>query len=113
MFSRLSAILLVVPLLVSATAIPRGGGQSVSQCDTGPVQCCNSLQDATDPQVASALGLLGLILGPITGQVGLTCNPISALGVGGNNCASQPVCCTNTSFNGLINLGCSPLNVNL
>ena len=42
MFARVSALLLVVPFLVAATAVPRGGG---GQCNAGPVQCCNHLQD--------------------------------------------------------------------
>ncbi|PFH50613.1 hypothetical protein AMATHDRAFT_75507 [Amanita thiersii Skay4041] len=112
MFARVSALVLVVPLLVSASAIPRTG-PSISQCNVGSVQCCNSVQSASHPSVTSLAGLLGLDLGDITGLVGLTCNPISVLGIGGNSCSAQPVCCSNNSFNGLISLGCTPININL
>jgi hypothetical protein len=63
--------------------------------------------------VASLLGLLGIALGSVTGLVGLTCSPLSIIGAGGNSCSAQPVCCTNNSFNGIVSLGCSPINLNL
>ncbi|KXN84438.1 Hydrophobin-3, partial [Leucoagaricus sp. SymC.cos] len=79
-------------------------------------------------------GLLGIVLGPIEGTIGINCTPISVFGAGGTSCASQAVCCTNNQFvsrkrsiiassncnhspfrtkNGLINLGCTPINVNI
>ncbi|KAF8054234.1 hydrophobin-251 [Lyophyllum atratum] len=106
--STATALLLALPLL--AAAGPHGG---VNQCNTGSVQCCNSVQNADDKSVAGILGFLGVAVQGLTGQVGLTCNPISGIGIGGNSCASQPVCCTDNSFNGVIALGCSPINVNL
>ncbi|TFK73049.1 hydrophobin-251, partial [Pluteus cervinus] len=100
-----------------AVPTPGGGGSgtsiSTSQCDVGEVQCCNSVQEASDSGIQSLTGLLGVALGGITGQVGLSCSPITALGVAGNSCSAQPVCCTNNQFNGLVNLGCSPVNLNL
>ena len=81
-------------------------------CNTGPIQCCNSVQAASNSALASLAGLLGIDLGSITGLVGLTCSPISVSGLGGNSCSSQPVCCTNNSFSGLIALGCTPVNIN-
>ncbi|KDR81105.1 hypothetical protein GALMADRAFT_20915, partial [Galerina marginata CBS 339.88] len=84
-----------------------------SQCNTGDLQCCNSVQSANSPSIAGILGLLGIVVGSITGQVGVTCSPISAVGVGGNSCAAQPVCCSNNSFNGVVAIGCSPVNINL
>ncbi|KAF8055412.1 hydrophobin-251 [Lyophyllum atratum] len=102
MLARISiAILLALPLL--AAAGPHGKSTS----------CCNSVQNADDKSVAGILGFLGVAVQGLTGQVGLTCNPISGIGIGGNSCASQPVCCTDNSFNGVIALGCSPINVNL
>ncbi|KAF8994997.1 fungal hydrophobin-domain-containing protein, partial [Cyathus striatus] len=104
-----------LPLLAAASAVPRGGSPPVSQCNVGSLQCCNSVQSATslsDP-VSLLLGLLGVVVSGLTGQVGVTCSPISVVGVGGNSCTAQPVCCTDNSFNGLIALGCSPININL
>ncbi|KAF5325911.1 hypothetical protein D9611_000563 [Ephemerocybe angulata] len=103
-----------------------------SQCNTGPIQCCNSLQAANVPAVSTLLGLLGIVVQPITALVGLTCSPISVIALPGNswsvssssevtrvqythyvNSSAQPVCCTNNSFNGIVALGCTPVNINL
>ncbi|KAF5348533.1 hypothetical protein D9756_009540 [Leucocoprinus leucothites] len=106
-----TAFVLALPAVALATAIPRGGEGS---CNTGPVQCCNQVQDASSLGSNLLGGLLGLGLGPITGLVGLNCNPISAIvGIGGNSCSQQPVCCSNNSFGGLVSLGCTPVNLNL
>ncbi|KAF6756239.1 hydrophobin-315 [Ephemerocybe angulata] len=101
-----------------AVAVPTGGPIlpppiPASQCNTGPVQCCNSVQDAKDPSLTSIFALLGLNVGDITGLVGATCSPISVIGVPGNSCSAQPVCCTNNTFNGIIAIGCTPVNINL
>ncbi|KAH8822417.1 hypothetical protein DL96DRAFT_1560024 [Flagelloscypha sp. PMI_526] len=45
--------------------------------------------------------------------VGLTCSPINIIGIGSNSCSSQPVCCSDNNFNGVIAIGCSPININL
>ncbi|KAI6015318.1 fungal hydrophobin-domain-containing protein [Pisolithus orientalis] len=97
---------------VLAAATPLDVRQS--QCNGGTTYCCNSVQDASSSGVTSLLGLLGLSLGSITGQVGLNCSPITALGVGsGASCTSQAACCTGDSFNGLINVGCTSINLSL
>ncbi|KIJ28119.1 hypothetical protein M422DRAFT_270612 [Sphaerobolus stellatus SS14] len=96
-------------LLAVAAPSPQYG---VSQCNTGPSQCCNTVQSASTPGLASLLGLLGIVVGDITAQVGFGCTPISVIGVGqGANCAQQPVCCTGNNFNGLINVGCTPISL--
>ncbi|KAL9711372.1 hypothetical protein Ac2012v2_005918 [Leucoagaricus gongylophorus] len=101
---------LALPAVSLATTIPRDGGN----CNTGPIQCCNQVQQASNVSPDLLGGLLGLGLGPITGLVGLTCNPITAiLGGGGNSCSGQSVCCSDNSFGGLISLGCTPINFNL
>ncbi|KAF9442160.1 fungal hydrophobin, partial [Macrolepiota fuliginosa MF-IS2] len=103
---------LALPAVAVASAIPQardGGGN----CNTGSQLCCNSAQSTSDPVTALLTGLLGLNLGSITGLVGVTCSPLSVAGVGGNSCTAQPVCCSNNSFNGLIALGCNPININL
>ncbi|KJA29773.1 hypothetical protein HYPSUDRAFT_100914, partial [Hypholoma sublateritium FD-334 SS-4] len=86
------------------------------QCNTGSLQCCESTQDATSASNAgllSLLDLLDIVLGDITGQVGVTCSPITGVGLSGTSCSEQPVCCTDNTFNGVIALGCSPININL
>ncbi|KIJ29215.1 hypothetical protein M422DRAFT_269395 [Sphaerobolus stellatus SS14] len=95
-------------LLAVAAPSPQYG---VSQCNTGKASCCNTVQDASSGPVSTLLGLLGIVAAGITGQVGLGCTPISVIGVGqGANCAQQAVCCTGNNFNGLINVGCTPIS---
>ncbi|KAL4253642.1 hypothetical protein AB1N83_012983 [Pleurotus pulmonarius] len=93
--------------VTTATAIP------ASQCTTGPVQCCNSVQKADSPSVTSILGLLGIVLSSVDVLVALTCSPLTVIGVGGTSCSAQTVCCENNNFNGLIALGCIPINLSL
>ncbi|KAA1470825.1 hydrophobin 2 [Dentipellis sp. KUC8613] len=102
------------PVTVTVTAPATTSTVPASQCNTGPVQCCNSVQKASSPAAAGLLGLLGIVIQDVTALVGLGCTPISVVGVGsGATCQAQPVCCENNNFNGLINIGCSPVNINL
>ncbi|KAM5539234.1 hypothetical protein V8D89_007107 [Ganoderma adspersum] len=57
---------------------------SPSSCSTGPVQCCNQVTTASNPIAALILGLLGIVLGPDV-SVGITCSPLSVIGIGGSN----------------------------
>ncbi|THU77680.1 hydrophobin-domain-containing protein [Dendrothele bispora CBS 962.96] len=92
----------------ATTTIASGG-----QCNTGSLQCCNSVQKASSSGVGLLLGLLGVVLGDVNVLVGVTCSPLSVIGVGGNSCTAQPVCCENNNFNGVIAIGCTPININL
>ncbi|PIL35284.1 hypothetical protein GSI_02009 [Ganoderma sinense ZZ0214-1] len=84
-------------------------GSPGSTCSTGPVQCCNKVGTASDPIVSLLLGLLGIVLGDPSVLVGVTCSPITVIGVGGSNsCSAQTVCCENNSHGGLISIGCVP-----
>ncbi|KAH7926414.1 fungal hydrophobin [Leucogyrophana mollusca] len=114
MFSRISAVVffLLFALLAAASPAPEVAVRQTNQCNTGSISCCNSVQDANSSQVTGLLSLLGVVLGPITGQVGLNCSPISAIALSqGATCNQEPVCCTDNQFNGLINAGCSPINL--
>ena len=57
---------------------------SPSSCSTGPVQCCNKVTTSNDPVAKLIIGLLGIVLGPNV-SVGLTCSPLSVIGIGGSN----------------------------
>ncbi|ESK89594.1 hydrophobin 1 [Moniliophthora roreri MCA 2997] len=83
------------------------------ECSTGPVQCCNSVQAADTPAVAELLTTVSVAIQGVTGQVGVTCTPISVIGGGSNNCNGQTVCCENNNFNDAVALGCTPINVSL
>ncbi|PBK84081.1 hydrophobin-domain-containing protein [Armillaria gallica] len=110
--SRVSTItLLALPILATATAVvPRDG---VACSASGTAQCCATTQSPTSGIVQSLLGLLGIPIGSITDNVGLTCSPITVLGLGSTQCSNQVVCCYNNNFNGVIALGCTPINIGL
>ncbi|TDL20401.1 hypothetical protein BD410DRAFT_725764, partial [Rickenella mellea] len=82
------------------------------QCNTGPVQCCNSVQSASSLSYLQALALspasLAAVVQNPTAMVGLTCTPLNVIGVG-----SGANCCENNSFSGLIAIGCTPINIAL
>ncbi|EJD00320.1 fungal hydrophobin [Fomitiporia mediterranea MF3/22] len=124
-FTRLAAGL-ALPLLAVATPMPGGvktitvtapaqpAPTGVSQCNTGPIQCCDSVQSSSSGGLVSVLlGLLGVVLDGVNVPIGVTCSPITVIGAGGTSCSAQPVCCENNNFNGLIAVGCSPININL
>lgn len=84
-----------------------------STCSTGPVHCCNTVQPANQLGVADqnllfsafkgdfldGLGLTNATIQNVNTPVGLTCSPITALGVGsGSSCNAQTVCCDHNSF---------------
>ncbi|KIJ35372.1 hypothetical protein M422DRAFT_180785, partial [Sphaerobolus stellatus SS14] len=81
-------------------------------CLLGTASCCNTVQSASNSAVSSLLDLLGIVVQDVTALVGLGCTPITVIGAGqGANCAQQPVCCSQTEFKGLINIGCSPISL--
>ncbi|KAF8194691.1 hydrophobin-263 [Pholiota molesta] len=111
MFARVSSVfILALPVLAAANVLPRT--DPVSQCNTGGSQCCNSVQTSAS-QLTGLAGLLAALVGPVTGLIGVTCTPITGIGLSGTSCTEQPVCCTNNSFNGVIALGCTPININV
>ncbi|KAF8809062.1 hypothetical protein BYT27DRAFT_7095346, partial [Phlegmacium glaucopus] len=77
------------------------------QCNTGSLNCCQE----TSP-IQGGGGLLGGIL---TGGLlsGSGCSPIIPVIGGSVSCNQQTVCCTGSSFDGLIALGCVPINLSL
>ncbi|KAF4575160.1 Hydrophobin [Pleurotus pulmonarius] len=87
---------------------PAGGS-----CSTGELQCCSSVQSPDSKSLTSLFALLGVVVGDITGLVGVTCSPVTVVGAGAAQCNAQAVCCDNNSFNGLVALGCTPINLNL
>ncbi|KAF9467662.1 fungal hydrophobin-domain-containing protein [Collybia nuda] len=124
MFSRVSAaflfFLVALVTLAAATAtttiaVPAPGPTPLpaSQCGTGNLHCCNALERADDSVVGLLLGLLGVVIQGVEALVGINCSPIDILGIGQNECHDQPVCCQNNDFEGLIVIGCVPININL
>ncbi|RPD65512.1 fungal hydrophobin [Lentinus tigrinus ALCF2SS1-7] len=111
MFAPIAAITLAaLPLLAAATPLDTRG-EPASSCSTGPVQCCDSVQKASDPTAAGLLALLGIVVQGVDVLVGLTCSPITVIGVGGGSCSAQAVCCQDNSHGGLISIGCVPVTL--
>ncbi|PAV18387.1 hydrophobin [Pyrrhoderma noxium] len=117
MFSK---ILLIASFALFAVANPTPGKPEVpsqttniSQCNTGPIQCCNTIESADSSNVTSLLGTLGINLQDPTIPIGVTCIPVSVFGAGGNSCSANPVCCEDNNFNGVVALGCIPINVSV
>ncbi|KAI9063622.1 fungal hydrophobin [Trametes sanguinea] len=101
MFSRVAvASVLALPLLAVA-----------QNCNTGPIQCCNSVESSTSAAGSAILSLLGLVIQDVGATIGLGCSPISAIGVGQSSCSANPVCCENNNVGGLISVGCVPVEL--
>jgi hypothetical protein len=82
MFSKLPiAIVSSLAILAAATPVPTDGG-STNQCTSGTQQCCNTVTKASDPAASLLLGLLGIVVQDVNVLVGLTCSPITVIGVG-------------------------------
>ncbi|RXW20589.1 hypothetical protein EST38_g5267 [Candolleomyces aberdarensis] len=114
MIARIFSVIAVSSLFLAAAAAP--SGSNTSQCNSGYVACCNTVQEAksVNNSVSKALALVKVDVGSLTGYVASNCSPINVLAVGsGASCSSQQVCCQNNYYNGLINVGCSPINVSL
>ncbi|KAN0086221.1 Fungal hydrophobin domain containing protein [Tylopilus felleus] len=107
MFARIFAVASFVALAIASPA-PLA---LRDQCSTGPINCCNSVQQAS--VINSLLGGFGLanVLAGVTGQVGLGCDPITVIGASGTSCTGQTACCSGDTFNGLIQTGCTPINI--
>ncbi|KAI0371971.1 fungal hydrophobin [Pilatotrama ljubarskyi] len=111
MFSRriIAYTALALPLLAAATPVQLEARQS---CSTGAIQCCQSVTESNSASASLLLGLLGVVLGDITGLIGLGCSPINVVGVGsGNACSANAVCCENNNVGGLLSIGCLPIEL--
>ncbi|KAG0708435.1 fungal hydrophobin [Suillus ampliporus] len=83
-----------------------------TQCDTGSIQCCQSAMTFAAAEQAFPAFDLAAIDAWADALVGLTCSPLSVVGTGSGCAANQePLCCEGNSYNGLVNLGCSPINI--
>ncbi|KAI9461329.1 hydrophobin [Boletus coccyginus] len=101
--------LAVLPFVALAHSGPLAG-RNPRVCNTGSIQCCQSVQSANSPAATVLAPLLGLagLLG--NGQIGLQCSSLTGAGSSAQ-CESNPVCCNDTHYDGLINVGCSPIDL--
>lgn len=76
--------LTTLALAAVAVAIPTGSAPS-NQCNTGPIQCCQSVQRADAPTASDLLGLLGIVVKDLTAQIGMACSPLGVGAISGNS----------------------------
>ena len=69
-------------ITVTVAPQPTTTTSPASQCNTGPVQCCDSTTTAGAPDAADVLSLLGVVVQDLDVVVGLSCSPISVVGLG-------------------------------
>ncbi|KAG7442149.1 fungal hydrophobin [Guyanagaster necrorhizus] len=109
-----AAVVMLATLASIAMAAPTTATYTGGQCNTGSMQCCNQAGPANKlPLDSTVAGILSIILPSLSVPVGISCTPISVIGAGGNSCTEQTVCCENNNFNGVIAIGCTPINLNL
>ena len=84
MFSKAALVAITAFAAVAVAGKYNSTNDFTGQCQTGTQQCCNQVQTANDPQVAQALAAIPVQVAADI-LVGLTCSPISALGIAGNS----------------------------
>ena len=75
---------LAVATLAAATPMKR------SQCNTGEMHCCESVQAAGSNEASTLLGLLNVVVDDVKVLVGMNCSPLTAIGLGGNSWCVRP-----------------------
>lgn len=110
-----------------AVATPTRRNEPASSCTTGDLQCCEQTGDASSSAISTILASLGINVQDVTGLVGLTCSPITVIGVGQSSwwvvfaseisishfmfSSANSVCCQDNSFGGVASIGCVPVTL--
>ncbi|CAO3615396.1 unnamed protein product [Cunninghamella blakesleeana] len=87
-----------------------------SKCNTAALQCCNELKKYDElnlKQQSSVSNFIGGAINALHGQFGVDCTSVSVMGLAGNQCNAQTVCCENVESSALIAITCVPVNINL
>ncbi|KAI0704772.1 fungal hydrophobin [Earliella scabrosa] len=110
MFSKLFAFS-TLAILAVATPTPNDS-PAAGSCSTGALQCCDDTAKADDPTAAAILASIGVVVQDVDALVGITCSPITVIGVGsGSSCSANTVCCEDNSHGSLISIGCVPITL--
>jgi hypothetical protein len=116
---KLTTSVVALSSAIIASAMPSGHSvttttRAESDCETGSLQCCNSVHKASDPEITNMLGPLSGILYPDPNtNVGVACTPLSVIGLNSNSCTAQPACCGNLVISGLLTSPCTPFQISL
>ncbi|TFK38684.1 hypothetical protein BDQ12DRAFT_665941 [Crucibulum laeve] len=76
-----------------------------SQCNTGHLQCCNSIVASNDLTYQMCTLIQGIGAGSFVGDNSY----VGFIGVGGTSCTSQLVCCQDNNWGGVFAFGCIPV----
>ncbi|PSR73148.1 hypothetical protein PHLCEN_2v11004 [Hermanssonia centrifuga] len=89
----------IVTTTITVTAPATTATEPAGSCNTGDLQCCQSVQTAGSAAGQDLLGPLSIVLSNLDVLIGGTCSPISIIGIGsGSACDANPVCCENNSI---------------
>ncbi|EKM53921.1 uncharacterized protein PHACADRAFT_97588 [Phanerochaete carnosa HHB-10118-sp] len=108
MFSRL-AVFSTLSLALLAAATPANVARWSSESSTNA--CCTSTEPANSAAGEALLSSIGVTLSDLNVLLGLTCSPISLVGVGsGSECSGSTVSCSDGVVNG-VGIGCVPITI--
>ncbi|KAH8831493.1 fungal hydrophobin-domain-containing protein [Flagelloscypha sp. PMI_526] len=101
-------------------AAPQGApsnaaAQDSYQCGTGnELKCCNARNDIGKPTANGVAGLVSLV-GNLGIPVAASCTNVNVLGLlnDGSKCQQTIACCKDNNQNGLINVQCVPINIQI
>ncbi|KAI0812339.1 fungal hydrophobin-domain-containing protein [Irpex lacteus] len=83
---------------ITVTAPGATGTAAAGNCNTGPIQCCQSTTTSNSDTGNILLDLLGIVVTGVDILLGIDCSPISVVGIGsGSACNASPVCCENNA----------------
>ncbi|PBL01979.1 fungal hydrophobin [Armillaria gallica] len=102
--------------LAAVSTLPAAESSAISagdSCSVGSLQCCRYVQSPQQEPAQTLLGLLGIPIAGLTGDVGVTCDPVTVIGPGTFQCNNQLACCTGTNYSGVVVLGCIPISLGL
>ena len=85
MFANFLALSALAILAVANPTLNGGQSNTSGSCSTGAIQCCQSVQAANSVAASTLLATLGVVVQDVTTPMGITCSPITAVGVGGGD----------------------------
>ncbi|GJE92439.1 hydrophobin family protein [Phanerochaete sordida] len=89
----------------STAAVSTATSITIDQCNTGSIQCCNSVTHSNSTFGQAVTSLLGVNATHPNTLMGMNCSPMDS-----NStepiCEASPICCENNAHGSLISIGC-------